>query len=168
MDDGFKVRIDRLIDTISKGINVKRNITNSLVPPLLRELGLTEAINALTVDSPDENPPVYQLRLNADLDKVDEDRALAVYRICQESLTNIRKYANATLVSIKLAVDDNIIKLVIEDDGKGFEMDSMKKGTHGLAGMNSRAAMFGGALKVESKPNFGTTVYADIPLYQSP
>ena len=135
-----------------------------MVPPLLRELGLLAAITAMTEDVPDENPPKYDLQLSTTLPEIDADRELALYRICQESLNNIRKYAKASNVIIKLKFDHDKIQLDVIDDGVGFSKDQLQKGTHGVTGMRARAAMFNGTLNVKSNRGKGSHVSARIPL----
>jgi signal transduction histidine kinase len=165
-DDPMKVRLDRLLENIDNGIHVKRAITNSLVPPLLRELGLLEAITAMTEDTLEENPPEYHLELSTDLPVISSDLELALYRICQESMNNIRKYAEASNVTIRLLMkeDTDTIELYIIDDGKGFDKALLRKGTHGITGMRARAAMFGGVATVFSPAHQGTTVKAVFPV----
>ncbi len=163
-DDPIKPRLERLLSAIDQSIAVKREITTSLVPPLLRELGLVEAIKAMTEDQPDEHKTQYHLLLQSDLPEMDSDRELTLYRICQESLTNIRKYADAENVTIKLGLNGNAMELSITDDGKGFSPDSLKKDSYGIVGMRARAAMFSGVLILKSKEHVGTKVHTSIPL----
>lgn len=163
-DDPLKPRLKRLLEVIDQSIKVKRAITSSLVPPLLRELGLIEAIKAMTEDLPDEHAITYHLALQDDLPKIDSDRELALYRICQESLTNIRKYADANHVEITLRLIKGKLELTIMDDGRGFSPELLKKGTHGISGMRARAAMFSGVLSIKSNAKEGTSVRAVIPL----
>tara|TARA_R110002111_G_scaffold11662_2_gene35736 strand:+ start:1034 stop:2401 length:1368 start_codon:yes stop_codon:yes gene_type:complete len=162
--DPIKLRLDRLLEVIDQSIAIKRAITTSLVPPLLRELGLIEAIKAMTEDLPDDHATTYRLTIQNELPKVDSDRELALYRICQESLTNIRKYADANHVDIKLGLIKGKIELTIKDDGKGFSPELLKRGTHGISGMRARAAMFSGVLTIKSNAKEGTSVRASIPL----
>jgi len=163
-DDPIKKRLIRMLKTIDKGIQVKRDITDSLVPPLLRELGLVEAIVTMTEDVPEMNPPKYDLQLSSTLPEIDSDRELALYRICQESLNNIRKYANASNVVVKLKKDEDHMLLEVIDDGNGFDLDDLKTGTHGISGMRARASMFKGTFEVMSDEFNGTHVIARIPL----
>jgi signal transduction histidine kinase len=163
-DDPIKIRLERLLESIDSSIHVKREITNSLVPPLLRELGLVEAIEAMTEDAPEDKPINYALELTSELPQISGDQELALYRICQESLTNIRKYANANKVTITLNVVGSNIELYIIDDGIGFDEDKLKKGTHGITGMRARAAMFGGVMTVSSPQHEGTVVKTVLPI----
>jgi len=166
-DDPMKDRLDRLLENIDQSIHVGRSITNSLVPPLLRELGLLEAIIAMTEDAHDEDSPNYHLELTSELPAISSDLELALYRICQESLTNIRKYADARNVTVRLLRKDENIELYIIDDGKGFDESFIKKGTNGMTGMRARAAVFGGVATIKSLNHQGTTVKAILPIVNS-
>jgi protein-histidine pros-kinase len=166
-DDPMKDRLDRLLENIDQSIHVGRSITNSLVPPLLRELGLLEAIIAMTEDAHDEDSPNYHLELTSELPAISSDLELALYRICQESLTNIRKYADARNVTVRLLRKDENIELYIIDDGKGFDESFIKKGTNGMTGMRARATVFGGVATIKSLNHQGTTVKAILPIVNS-
>jgi signal transduction histidine kinase len=87
----------------------------------------------------------------------------ALYRIVQESLTNVVKHARASHVSIALTRMHGSVKAVIEDDGQGFDPGS-PDGGHGLVGMRERIALLGGRLQVESSPGAGTTIAVDVPV----
>ena len=89
-----------------------------------------------------------------------------LYRIAQESLNNVHKYAEAKQVEVSLDKrDGDMIVLIIEDDGRGFDIEdklNRSKGI-GLIGMRERAALIGGSLEIESAPDKGTTIYARVP-----
>jgi two-component system, NarL family, sensor histidine kinase UhpB len=88
-----------------------------------------------------------------------------LYRIVQEALNNIKKHANASVVSVSLERRDDDIVLVIEDDGRGFDASGGARHAPqkiGLLGMRERASLIGGALQVESAPGKGTTVYVRV------
>jgi protein-histidine pros-kinase len=163
-DDTLLSRLTRLIDNINASIHVKRAVTSSLTPPLLRELGLLEALSALTDDFFIDSDTKVQLELPDLLPPLSADLELALYRISQESLNNVRKYANASTVLVRLFVENQHIELIISDNGVGFDHASLKKGSHGLVGMRSRANMFKGQFAIDSNPNLGTTIKAKIPL----
>jgi signal transduction histidine kinase len=87
----------------------------------------------------------------------------ALYRIVQESLTNIVKHAHAQRVSIALTKMEGSVKAVVEDDGQGFDPASTDGG-FGLVGMGERLALLGGRLRIESSPGAGTTIAVDVPV----
>jgi two-component system NarL family sensor kinase len=88
----------------------------------------------------------------------------ALYRVIQESLTNIGRHAEASRVEIRIGFTDNEIRLVIEDDGIGFDLEKLTEGHYGVIGMNERVKLLGGKLDLTSCPGFGTTVGVKVPL----
>lgn len=161
-EQGIKDRFKRLIDSIGSGITVKRRIIDDLRPPLLQGLGLVEALRALSASFSVEVPVNAKLP-DADLE-LDEEYSLALFRIAQEALTNIRKYARAKHVELGLKVQDGHIHLWVVDDGVGFRIDSPQLNRHGLAGMQHRVQMFAGVISIRSSPGYGTRIEARMPL----
>jgi signal transduction histidine kinase len=88
----------------------------------------------------------------------------ALYRIVQESLTNVVKHARAERVGVVLTRKENAVAVVIEDDGVGFEPGAAREGGLGLVGMRERIGLLGGRLEIESRPGSGTTFSAEVPL----
>ncbi len=156
-------RLDKLLDG---GIALKRRIIDDLRPPLLEMLGLVSALRDLGEQfTRDANEEVLSLELpEADVD-LEPTLALAVFRIAQEALTNIRKHACAKRVRLSLRPgDDHRLVLAIEDDGLGFQTDRTRWGHHGLAGMKHRVQMCGGEFTLASQPGAGTRIEVRIPL----
>ena len=92
----------------------------------------------------------------------------ALYRIVQESLTNIARYAQASLVSVIVQSRDDWVQVVVEDDGRGFDVEeALAGGRLGILGMRERAEMLGGTLEIESGPGQGATIYANLPARQA-
>jgi signal transduction histidine kinase len=92
------------------------------------------------------------------------DVETALYRVVQESLTNVAKHANAHNVSVSVARRESAVAAVIEDDGAGFDTRAVRDGAVGLLGMRERLALLDGRLEIESRPGAGTTVAAEVPL----
>jgi signal transduction histidine kinase len=96
------------------------------------------------------------------------DISIAVYRIMQEALTNIARHADVNEANVHVWADDRTINLDIEDLGSGFDADSLPIGTStGLSGMRERALLLSGSLQIESGPEKGTNLKAQIPLAKS-
>ena len=89
---------------------------------------------------------------------------VALYRICQEALTNVARHAEAGRADVQLVATPGQIRLVVEDDGRGFDVSTMPEDRHGLVGMNERAKMLGGRLEIRSNPGAGTRIEATVPL----
>jgi two-component system NarL family sensor kinase len=88
----------------------------------------------------------------------------ALYRICQEALTNVARHAEAGHVSVRIVATPEQVRLTVEDDGRGFDPSGVPGDRHGLVGMRERAQMLGGALEVRSSAGEGTRVEATVPL----
>ncbi|MDR0226157.1 MAG: CHASE3 domain-containing protein [Burkholderiaceae bacterium] len=155
-------RVSHLVETLNSGIALKRRIIEDLRPSSLSNLGLTTALEILTREFGERSG----IEVSANLEQVDlpESTQLTVYRIVQESLTNIGKYAKASHVLVSLHNYPTYVTVQIQDDGEGFEVSSMRPNSHGLAGMRHRVEAAGGRLTVSSELGKGTSVSAVIPL----
>ena len=96
---------------------------------------------------------------------LDPERATALFRILQETLTNVARHANATQVSVRLAEEDGDLILEVRDNGKGIGEEQLSKGTKslGILGMRERVLLLGGTLTISGAPGTGTTVSVLIP-----
>lgn len=160
----LRQRFERLQEMLTTGIRLKRRLIDDLRPPLLRELGLVAALRALAEDFSSTSETGLQLKLpENDLD-LPPDEALALFRIAQEGLTNIRKYAQARQVELGLRTEAGRVVLDLQDDGQGFNPDQAGRRRHGLAGMRHRVQMFAGDFSLTSRPGAGTRIVASLPL----
>ena len=89
---------------------------------------------------------------------------VALYRVCQEALTNIASHASAGRVTVRLVATPEAVQLIVRDDGHGFDPSSVADDRHGIVGMRERVEMLGGSLKVESGPDVGTRLDVTVPL----
>jgi PAS domain S-box-containing protein len=147
----------------SQAIAEVRQISHDLHPHQLGLLGLTRALRAL-VDNTDES---IAIAIGGKFDSVDDifprEAATNVYRIVQESLSNILKHSHAKNARITLERDVHEVLLKIEDDGCGFKAGENGKGL-GLKNIVERVRMLGGKIKVESQPEKGTRIEITIPI----
>jgi len=141
-----------------------RRIAAALRPPLLDELGLSDAIEWEAAEF--EKRIGLQFELNTQrADAVSPEVATVVFRIFQEILTNIARHANATRVRISLFCDDQEVALVVSDNGRGICPEEQSRSpSFGILGMRERALAVGGAVKIQGIPGKGTTVSLSIPL----
>jgi protein-histidine pros-kinase len=157
-------RLARLRQSLISGITMKRRITNDLRPALLYDLGLVEALKALIA----EFQAGEEIEVKADLPEAEpelsEALSLSLFRIVQEALTNIRKYAKAHHVEISLRRTATGIELSIADDGVGFDPASPKLARHGLAGIKHRVFTHGGELDIRAAPGAGVMLRAVLPV----
>ncbi len=155
-------RIAHLVSTLDAGIALKRRIIENLRPSSLQNLGLKPAIEILAR----EFASGAELALDCTVDEVPlgQEASLTVYRVVQEALTNLGKYASARKVRVQVVRDGGQVQVAVEDNGVGFDPGTVKAGTHGLAGMRFRVESQGGRLEVKSAPGEGTTISVRMPL----
>jgi signal transduction histidine kinase len=170
-------QLDQLTSAMSRNV---RNLALELRPPELDDVGLESAVETYVAQWAARYGMAAELvkRLPADR-PVPAEVGTALYRILQEALTNVAKHAGATQVSIIIERADGAIRLIVEDDGSGFDVEAAAARTGaerrlGLAGMRERAALVGGTLTIESRVNGGdrgatgdgggTTLYARLPI----
>jgi two-component system NarL family sensor kinase len=89
---------------------------------------------------------------------------VALYRVCQEALTNVARHAHASRVTVWLVATPEAVRLAVQDDGRGFDPSRVGEDRHGIVGMRERAEMIGGFLKLERGPEGGTRVEVEVPL----
>jgi len=154
-------RLQHLTESLNSGIALKRRIIEDLRPSSLSNLGLTASIEILAREFSERSG--IEVAAGVEPVDLDESRQLTVYRLVQESLTNVGKYADAKQVDISVRNYGNHVEVDIKDDGKGFDVSQAKPSTHGLAGMRHRVEASGGHLTVISTPGKGTRISAVLP-----
>lgn len=140
-----------------------RRLAVELRPKVLDDFGLVPALERLTEGFAEHTGMAVDLEAGAVAERLPAEVETAIYRIVQESLTNVVKHAEAQRVSVVVTRLDGRIKAVIEDDGKGFDPVADAGGI-GLVGMRERIELLDGTLSVESSATSGTTVAAEVPL----
>ena len=141
-----------------------RRLAVELRPKVLDDFGLVPALERLTDGFAEHTGIAVDLEAGAVRERLRPEIETAIYRIVQESLTNVVKHADARRVSVVLTRTDGRIKAVIEDDGKGFDPAAADGGGVGLVGMRERLELLDGTLAVESSETSGTTVAAEVPV----
>jgi signal transduction histidine kinase len=152
---------------LDQGINFKRQIVESLHPSIMTTLGLWPALKVLVEDAAERNQWQLVLNLPTDTTKLSDTIGLIAYRVVQETLNNANKYANASKIAVDILIDENHLKLEIEDNGKGFDVSTLDGNTHGLAGMRHRLLAIGGKFEISSVIDQGTITRVIIPLNMS-
>ncbi|EEA04421.1 histidine kinase [Burkholderia sp. H160] len=153
-----------LITSVQEGIDVVREVSESLHPAALDHLGLDAAIrNHLDRFCP-RHGLSSELSLNRSLPLLTSVQKLAAYRIFQEALTNVVRHANATRVVVRLISGDRKLELFVEDDGVGVDPPSRRAGAMGIVGMRERARDVGGEFLVLPRTPRGTCIKLSFPL----
>lgn len=163
---GVVASIDAALELVDSIYQSVRDLAAKLRPAILDDFGLVAGIESLVDDFRGRAGCHTELRIDIGEISRDESRDMALYRICQESLTNILKHAGAvTDVQVRLFIDNGNITLMIDDNGTGPGPSRYRSENQvGLVGMRERAAAVGGTCIVAERDGGGTAVRADIPL----
>ncbi len=159
-------RLKHLTETLNSGIALKRRIIEDLRPSSLSNLGLTAAIEILTREYAERAGIEVETSLEAV--KLPDAAQLTVYRMVQEALTNIGKYAKAHKVLVSVHAYPTHVTVQVRDDGVGFDPTVVRPTSHGLAGMRHRVEAAGGRLSLTSNPGEGTLLSAVLPVLRTP
>lgn len=154
-------RLVHLSDTLNAVIALKRKIVEDLRPSSLSNLGLVAALEILVREFGEHTGLMVVTAL--DDVSLDDDAELTAYRVVQESLTNISKYAQAKEITVTMQVYEHHIEIDVRDDGVGFDLETRLNASHGFAGMRHRVEALNGALEVTSSAGRGTNVHVVLP-----
>ena len=154
-------RLAHLSDALNGGIALKRRIIEDLRPSSLNNLGLTAALDILLREFGER----AEIEIVSRLEPVQLSPAkqLTVYRLVQEALTNIGKYANASRIDVALEMRAGRAMISVRDNGKGFDPNQLNSGSHGLLGMRYRIEAEGGRMNLSTAPGKGTLIEATLP-----
>jgi len=160
-------KVSDLRQVASQTLDEVHDISMRLRPRVLDDLGLAAALERLASE--------WQARYKIPVDVVIQlserlpgEMETAIYRIVQETLTNIARHAQARSASIVVERRGDIVRAIVEDDGIGFDVNADHGERHlGLLGMRERAELLNGILTVESSPERGTSIFIEIPLHPS-
>ncbi len=155
-------QMEKLADATIESV---RRISQELRPGLLDDLGLAAAIEWQAADFQNRSGIACRAQLEADDLELDRDVATVLFRIFQETLTNIARHAGASKVSVRLEREEGRILLTVADNGRGITKKQIDDGrSFGIIGMRERTHLFGGELKISGNCEEGTTVTVGIPL----
>lgn len=164
-------RLSELQKMISDTLRGVREISRDLRPLLLEDLGLVPALQALVRSAREGEGaiPHTQFKIRGEPAKLNVEQELALYRITQEALSNIRKHARATGIEIELSFDAAKVQLEIRDDGQGFIVphsltELAQRGSFGLVGIQERIWAVGGQMMIRSTPGRGTQLSVTMPV----
>jgi len=170
-DHNTKQRLAILKEQATHTLDGIRNLALELRPSVLDDLGLSQAIDWYAKDY------LVKRGINAKIEVIGPKKKLAsnietvLFRITQEALTNVVKHADASQVTVRLQLINSMVKVQVEDNGKGFNVEealtrSGGQQSLGLHGMLERAALLGGTLNIQSQPGQGTCLSVEIPLLE--
>lgn len=151
----------KLVDGAVKSV---RRLAAELRPPVLDDLGLVAGLEWLAQDFTQRHGIEVGLNMDIGEHAPSDAQASALFRIVQESLTNVARHAQASRVRVALAQESGRLVLSVEDNGIGLSDGGGKAGSFGLIGIRERAIMLGGQASVSSRPGQGTRVEVSLPL----
>lgn len=166
LESGVKAQLEEVRQLTTRVLNEVNTMAAGLRPSALDDLGLLPAIRSFRKRYEQTFGIETRLKTKGDGRRYASAVETALYRICQEAMTNAAKYADTDLIEISLEDSNHQAILTVRDYGKGFDPDQMlRQGTAlGLYGMKERARLLGGTVTIQSAPGNGTTVQAIIPV----
>jgi len=159
--------LGQLQSLASDSLRELQRIISDLRPAHLDDLGLSATLRWYTNRLQEMTHLNIKVDITGEEHLLDEAVKIAIFRIIQEALNNIIKHSRASTVTINLVYTEKSARILVRDNGVGFDMDAVKNRVGrislGLSGMGERAALLGGTVEVHSRPNYGTEVEAVIP-----
>lgn len=161
--DSLAGDLDRVATILRRAVNEGRQLINGIRTPVLDGLGVVAALENL-IEEEERAHVTIEFAKSDEIGRMDSKIEEAVYRICQEALTNIARHSQAKKVRIELGRRDDKLHLEVRDWGVGFTPAGRSNGAvHGLRGMMERARIAGGCCTVESAPGSGTKIAVELP-----
>ena len=167
-DPLVREKLQEMTNILDDAVKFVRNLAAELRPSILDDLGLIPALEWHSEEFQKRFGIEVEFHSQADELNVPSVIATGLFRMYQESLTNVARHSDAKKVTSTLEIKEEEICLSITDDGKGFDMHTAsERRTLGLLGMKERAAMIGGSLEIKSEPGKGTMVSISVPVRQT-
>ncbi|MBL7738423.1 MAG: PAS domain S-box protein [Chitinophagaceae bacterium] len=163
-DSQMKERTTELLSMVDTTVKTVRRIAAELRPSLLDDLGLIPAMEWYIEEFGKRSGIKTAFNLQGTETGLADEARIGLYRILQESLTNVARHANATGVNIEFVQTDKKVILTIADNGIGFDIEKISKKTLGLLGMKERALMLGGEYSINGSTGKGTTITVTVPV----
>lgn len=162
-EDKARKLLNKSLETTRTGVEETRRALKSLRASPLEDMGLGLAIHKIAESLATRSKLDLELALPDPMPHLAPDVEQCVYRIVQESVENVAHHANAKKVSVQLETNGDGLRLIVQDDGMGFDSrDKASTGHFGLVGMKERAELSGGKLTIDSQRGKGTTVILNI------
>jgi two-component system, NarL family, sensor histidine kinase DevS len=163
-DHPARAALAELREHVVSALQDVRRLAVELRPAVLDDFGLVPALERLTDAFGEQSDVHIDFHSALGEKRLPSEVETTLYRVVQESLTNIVKHANAHHVSVSIARRASTAAAVIEDDGDGFDPRAVREEGVGLLGMRERLSFVDGRLEIESRPGVGTTIVAEVPL----
>ncbi|MCX7796026.1 MAG: sensor histidine kinase [bacterium] len=161
--------LEESISLVDKTINQIRDLSLELRPSMLDDIGLTSALKWYINRQGERAGIDIGFVYNFSENRINKDLSVTIFRVIQEALTNIVRHSRAKNAYVEIKESNNFLNILISDNGIGFDPDEIEKVLYrkkslGILGMKERVFLMNGEIKIESKPNLGTTIKIRFPL----
>jgi len=164
-------QLDQEIESLGRGVELlqesiaeARRLIEGLRPPVLEETGIVSALETLTKETTEPGQFMVEFSHRLHVDRMPPALEMAIYRIVQESLNNARRHSQSPVAKVALRQNEDWLRILVEDQGVGFDPKTVSKRRYGLTGIRERAKLLGGSADIDSRPGGGTRVTVDLPI----
>ena len=163
-EEKIAIKFNDILHHFDDSLNRIRRISSELRPDIIDVMGISEAVKWQAKKFFDKTQIEYEITILPERIEMKGDLSLDMFRVFQETLTNITRHAEATLVQITLVEKEKVFMLEVRDDGIGFDTTGLPHSMSlGILGMTERSRNWGGRLEIHSTPGVGTTITAVFP-----
>ncbi len=167
-DNEYRQIIEQAQELLSHSIRQTRALMTDISNPVLYDMGLRSAVEALAEQIKDRHGIQVKCSFEGNLDSLSQDLNVMVFQVVKELLQNVVKHSGARGASIRIIEDKNSIRTIVADDGAGFDVDSMNsadyiEGGFGLFSIRERVKSFNGSIQIKSRPGIGSEVTVVLP-----
>ena len=161
--------LDESVEIVEQLMEAVRSLSLELRPSVLDDLGLAAALRWYADRQGRRAGFAVRVRTDLPAERLASDLETACFRVAQEAITNVARHAGAKHVAVDVRAEDGTLDLSVRDDGGGFDVAAVRRGTTGdgsigLDGMEERVRLLGGEFRIDTHPGTGTTVWARFPL----
>lgn len=165
----MQAHLTKIQELVERCVRVTRNLSVDLAPPLLHDEGLTDTINWIGLRMKELHGLDVRIKARNSLNTPDHDMRVLLFQVVRELLFNVVKHANTDAAEVEIRRIDHHVAITVSDEGEGFEVEAAETrasatDAFGLLGLRDRLDLFGGDLRIDSKPGEGTRVTVEVPL----
>jgi len=163
-----KTSLSEAARLLRESIEESRRLVSGLCPPVLDQFGIVPALEHLVSLNHSDGQLEIEFVLRGRIRRLAAPLENAIFRVVQESLTNIRRHSRSCKALVELRLADEEVCVEVRDWGVGFQPDGVRETCFGLRGIRERARLFGGRAEILSTPLEGTTVRVSLPMIEPP
>ncbi len=166
--DTFRQTFEQAQELLSHAIRQTRALMKDISNPVLYDMGLRSAVEALAEQIKDRHDIQVKCSFEGQLNSLSQDLNVMIFQVVKELLQNVVKHSGARGASIRISEDENIVRTVVADDGEGFDVNDINspdyiEGGFGLFSIRERVKSFNGSIQIKSKPGIGSEVTVVLP-----